>query len=167
MQFEKNVGVHLLYDNARSHVASENRRTWMASSCPLTILSEHRTIQLSFVPAKHYLRGKSSTSTTTSWQSRGIFALQSPEFLVKDINDMPFRWAKVIDLSGDYVVEKPKKSEEEQKKQVYAVIAVIFRQKVLLKRGTLQQIHKLLPHLTKKRKRVAIEPVMDLPLDKQ
>ncbi|KHJ79788.1 transposase [Oesophagostomum dentatum] len=99
----RRANVHLLHDSARPHIASDTRQEiaeleWHPVVLKDIATSDHHLFQ----PLKLYLQGEKFDKCDDLKMAVDEFvASQPPEFWRKGINDLPARWAKVIDMSGD------------------------------------------------------------------
>lgn len=103
--------VHLLHDNARPHTALLTRQKicelgWHPVPHPPYSPDIAPCDYYLFRPLKHFLSGQTFNSyDALKMAINSFFESQLPAFWRDGIQMLPDRWAKVIDLNGDYIVE--------------------------------------------------------------
>jgi len=105
------ASVHLLHDNARAHVAKETQQKlatlgWDTVPHPPYSPDIAPSDYHLFRPLKQHLAGKSfakyedlKLDITNFFESRPL------EFWAKGIDDLPNRWANVVDNCGEYIID--------------------------------------------------------------
>lgn len=101
--------VYLLHDNALAHIVRQTQEKLVALGWDNVLNPPHLPdISLSeyhlFRPLKQYLTDKSIAKFEDLGTAiKNFFELEPQDFWTKGINDLPSRWAAVVDNYGEHI----------------------------------------------------------------